>query len=172
MDLDFTAQLEEQLDDVANGKQEWVPLLDDFYGPFKLALDEAQDKMERVRVEEPTEETCEVCGRPMVIKHGRFGPFMSCTGFPECKNSKPLLKKTGAHCPECGGELVERKGKGRTFYGCSNYPTCSFTVSKRPLAETCPECDGLLVAAGRDRAACTNCVWKGPVPEEETAGAA
>lgn len=172
MDLDFTAQLEEQLDEVANGQQEWIPLLDDFYGPFKKALDAAQENMERIRVEEPTDEVCEVCGRPMVIKHGRFGPFMSCTGFPECKNSKPLLKKTGVFCPEDGGELVERKGKGRTFYGCTNYPKCAFTVSRRPLKIACPECEGLLLAAGRDQASCSNCDWKGPVPEEEPVGAA
>ena len=171
MDLDFTAQLEEHLDDVANGKQEWIPLLQEFYDPFRKALDDAQENMERVRVEEPTDEICEVCGRPMVIKHGRFGPFLSCTGFPECKTSKPLLKKTGAFCPKDGGELVERKGKGRTFFGCANYPKCDFTVSRRPLLVACPECDGLLITAGRDRAECTNCAWKGPVPEEEPVGA-
>ena len=172
MDLDFTAGMEDQLDDVANGKQEWVPMLDDFYKWFKKALDDAQDNMERVKVEEPTDEVCEICGLPMEIKHGRFGPFMSCTGFPECKNSKPLLKKTGANCPVCGGELVERKGKGRTFFGCSNYPTCNFTVSRRPLPMACPECDGLLVSSGRDKAACTNCVWTGATPEEEAVGVA
>jgi len=171
MDLDFTAQLEEQLDEVANGRQEWVPLLDEFYGPFKKALDDAQENMERVRVEEPTDEICDECGKPMVIKHGRFGPFLSCTGFPECKKSKPLLKKTGVLCPEDGGELVERKGKGRTFYGCTNYPTCAFTVSRRPLKVACPECEGLLLAAGRDQATCNNCAWKGTVPEEEPVGA-
>ena len=172
MDLDFTAQLEKQLDDVANGKQEWVPLLKEFYDPFKAALDEAQEKMPRVRIEEPTDEICEVCGRPMVIKHGRFGQFMSCTGFPECKTTKPLLKKTGAHCPLDGGDLVERRGKGQVFFGCSNYPECKFTVSRRPLQAACPECEGLLVVAARDNAACTNCAWKGPAPEEETVGAA
>ena len=171
MDFDFTAKLEEQLDEVANGRQEWIPLLQEFYGPFKEALDAAQDNMERVRVEEPTDEICDDCGLPMVIKHGRFGPFLSCTGFPECKKSKPLLKKTGVLCPEDGGELVERKGKGRTFYGCTNYPTCGFTVSQRPLKIACPECEGLLLAAGRDQASCNNCAWKGAVPEEEPVGA-
>jgi DNA topoisomerase-1 len=171
MDPDFTAQMEEQLDEVANGKAEWVPVLKDFYTPFSAALERAQEEMPRVRVEEPTDELCEKCGRPMVIKHGRFGPFMSCSGFPECKNSKPLLKKTGAHCPLDGGELVERKGKGRTFFGCSNYPTCSFTVSRRPLTVACPECEGLLIVSGKDQAECTNCAYKGPVPEEESVGA-
>ncbi|MCH8199612.1 MAG: type I DNA topoisomerase [Chloroflexi bacterium] len=174
MDLDFTAQLEQQLDDVANGKKEWVPLLKEFYGPFKEQLDRAMEEMPRVKVEEPTDEICEVCGRPMVIKHGKFGQFLSCTGFPDCKNSRPLLKKTGAKCPRDGGDLVERRARGRIFYGCSNYPECDFTVSRRPLPAACPECEGLLVAAGRNRAQCTNCAYRGPVPEEEpqAAGAA
>jgi DNA topoisomerase-1 len=171
MDLEFTAQLEERLDGVANGKEEWVPLLRGFYDPFAKELEEAQEKMPRVRIEEPTDEVCEVCGRPMVIKSGRFGPFLSCTGFPECKTSRPIRKKTGATCPVDGGELLERKGKGRTFYGCSNYPTCNFTVSSRPLPVACPECEGLLVSAGRNRAKCTKCAYVGPVPEEEPAGA-
>ena len=169
MDLDFTARLEQQLDDVANGKLEWVPLLTEFYGPFKERLDRAMEEMPRVRVEEPTDETCEVCGRPMVIKHGRNGQFVSCSGFPDCKNSHPLQKKTGAKCPRDGGDLVERRARGRVFYGCSNYPECEFTVSRRPLPVVCPECDGLLVAAGRNQAQCTNCAYRGPVPEEEAA---
>ncbi len=170
MDIDFTAQLEERLDDVANGKQEWVPVLDDFYKDFSVALKKSWDNMVRISVEEKTDEICEECGRPMVIKTGRFGRFLSCTGFPECKKSKPLLKKTGAYCPEDGGELVERKGKGRTFYGCSNYPTCSFILNSRPLKITCPECEGLLLAVGRDQASCNNCVWTGAIPEEEPIG--
>ena len=167
MDTAFTAQLEEQLDDVANGKLEWVPLLSDFYGPFSQALERAQEEMPRVRVEEPTDEICEVCGRPMVIKRGRFGPFLSCSGFPECRNSRPLVQKTGAKCPQCGGDLVQRRGKGRVFYGCSNYPECTFTVSQRPLEEPCPECGGLLVASGRDNARCTKCAYQGPIPEPD-----
>jgi len=171
MDPDFTAQLEEHLDDVANGKQEWVPLLRDFYSPFSEALDRAQEEMPRVRVEEQTDEICDKCGSPMVIKHGRFGPFMSCSGFPNCRNSKPILKKTGAHCPQCGGDLVERRGKGRTFFGCTNYPECNFTVSRRPLPMTCPECEGLLVTARSNQAECTNCAYHGAIPEEEAVGA-
>ncbi len=173
MDPGFTAQLEERLDRVASGEQEWVPLLQEFYQPFALALEKAQEEMPRVKVEEPTEEVCEVCGRPMVIKRGRFGPFLSCSGFPECKTSRPLLQKTGVACPKCGGDLVQRRGrdKGRTFYGCSNYPKCDFTVSRQPLEAPCPECSGLLVAAGRGRAQCTRCAYRGAVPELETAEA-
>jgi DNA topoisomerase-1 len=169
MDPGFTAQFEERLDEVTTGNQKWVPLLHEFYTPFSAALARAQEEMPRVKVEEPTDEVCEICTRPMVVKRGRFGPFISCSGFPECKNSRPLLKKTGVLCPTCGGELVQRKAKGggRLFYGCSNYPECSFTVSRAPLEPPCPECEGLLIAAGRDRAQCTNCAYKGSIPETE-----
>ena len=173
MDFDFTAHLEEQLDDVANGKQQWVPLLKEFYGPFSDALAKAQEEMPRVRVEEPTDEVCEKCGQPMVIKRGRFGPFLACSGFPACRNSRRIVQKTGAKCPRCGvGDLVQRRGKGRIFYGCSTYPTCDFTVSQRPLPYPCPECDGLLVAGGRNTARCTNCAYRGTIQSEEEGEAA
>jgi len=171
MDLDFTANLEEMLDKVASGEQEWVPLLTEFYGPFTEALEKAKEEMPRVKVEEPTDEICELCDRPMVIKRGRFGPFLSCSGFPECKNSKPIVQKTGALCPVDGGDLVQRKGKGRIFFGCSNYPNCTFTVTRRPLEPPCPLCGGLLVASGRDDAECVNHDYKGPAPEAEVAEA-
>ena len=173
MDLGFTAQMEESLDQIASGAMEWVPVLKEFYGPFQEALATATEQMPRVKVEEPSEEVCDLCGRPMVIKTSRFGRFLSCTGFPECRGSKRLLKKTGAACPECNtGELVERNGKGRTFYGCTNYPECKFTVRQRPLPEPCPECGSLLVAAGRDGARCTSCAFRGPLTELETTEAA
>ena len=172
MDFDFTAQLEEQLDEVANGKRQWVPLLQQFYEPFTDALARAQEEMPRVRVEEPTEEKCEKCGLPMVIKRGRFGPFLACTGFPECRNTRRIVQKSGAKCPRCKtGDLVQRRGKGRTFYGCSNYPSCDFAVSQRPLPYPCPECEGLLVAGGRDRARCTNCAYQGAIEREEVEAA-
>ncbi|MBI2872851.1 MAG: type I DNA topoisomerase [Chloroflexi bacterium] len=170
MDPDFTAQMEEHLDEIARGERQWVPVLKEFYGPFSQALALAQEQMPRVRVEEPTDEVCEQCGRPMVVKTGRFGRFLSCSGFPECRNSRPLLQKTGVACPRCGGDLVQRrgkKGKGRTFYGCSNYPTCDFAVGQRPLLDPCPQCGGLLVALGRGAARCTQCAFRGPVPERE-----
>jgi DNA topoisomerase-1 len=137
MDLGFTAQLEDQLDDVANGKREWVPLLREFYGPFAKALEKATEEMPRVRVEEPTDEICELCSNPMVIKTGRFGQFLACTGFPECRNTRPLLKHTGVTCTH-GGEIVERKGRGRTFFGCTRYPDCAFTANQRPEEVACP----------------------------------
>ena len=169
MDLDFTARLEEELDEVSRGEREWIPMLHEFYRPFARALAEADAAMPRVKLEEKTEETCEVCGRPMVIKTGRFGQFIACTGFPECKATKPLLKKIGVSCPKCSGDIVERRtrGKRRSFYGCSNYPNCDFIALQRPVDTPCPECDGLMVEEARGRVACTVCVWKGPIPQQE-----
>ena len=168
MDVGFTAAMEGNLDDIASGKREWVPVLQEFYGPFQEALATATEEMPRVKVEEPTEEVCDLCGLPMVIKTSRFGRFLACTGFPECRGKKSLLKKTGVACPDCNtGDLVERRGKGRTFYGCSTYPECTFAVGQRPLPEECPECGGLLVASGREQARCVSCKYRGPVPQRE-----
>jgi len=169
VDLDFTARMEEDLDRIARGEEDWRKVLEDFYRTFSRELEQAQEAVDRVEVQ--VGETCELCGRPMVLKQGRFGPFLSCSGFPECRNRRPLLQRTGALCPQCGGDLVERrarKGKRRsTFYGCSNYPTCNFAVSQRPLLQPCPECGGLLLQAGRNRARCHACGWNGPVPSGE-----
>ena len=106
MDPNFTARMEEELDEVSTGDREWVPMLHEFYGPFEQALDTAQEKMPRIRLEEETDEVCETCESPMVIKTGRFGRFMACTGFPDCRNTKPILKKTGCYCPKCSGDIV------------------------------------------------------------------
>ena len=163
MDLEFTAKMEEELDDVSRGEREWVPMLGEFYDPFQKALEEAQESMPRTKVEEETDEVCTECERPMVIKTGRFGRFLACTGFPDCKHTRPILKKTGAKCPNpgCGGDIVERKarGRGRSFYGCSRYPECEFISNKKPLPTPCPECNGLVVEANRSTAACTACDW-------------
>ena len=137
MDPGFTAQLEDRLDDVANGKIDWVPLLREFYGPFTEALERAAEEMPVVRIEEPSDEICDLCGKPMVIKTGRFGQFLACTGFPECRNTKPLLKRTGVEC-SMGGEIVERKGRGRVFFGCTRYPECKYTSNRRPEEVACP----------------------------------
>ena len=146
MDPGFTAQLEDRLDDVANGKTEWVPLLREFYGPFTEALEKATEEMPRITIEEPTDEVCDECGKPMVIKTGRFGQFLACTGFPECRRTRPLLKKTGIEC-SLGGEIVERKGRGRVFFGCTRYPECKYTANRRPEEVACPLV-GQPVAAG------------------------
>ena len=164
MDLDFTAKMEEELDEVSRGDREWVPVLHQFYAPFQKALEKADEAMPKVKTEELTDQACNICGRPMVIKVGRFGRFIACTGFPECRNTKPILKKTGAMCPQCGGDIVQRhaRGKRRIFYGCSQYPTCNFVSQRLPLAGPCPECGGLMVR-DRDKEVCTVCAWKGPI---------
>ena len=173
MDIGFTAKIEEQLDDIAEGTLEWEPMLQEFYSPFDKSIEKAMKEAERVprdEIDEETDEVCEQCGKPMVIKSGRFGRFLSCSGFPDCKNAQPLLLRVGVDCPECGSDLVERKqrGKGgRKFYGCSSYPTCTFAVNQRPLTQHCPECGKMLLASGRTNARCTSCDFKGPVPDEE-----
>ncbi len=159
IDVDFTANMEEKLDEVASGDRPWVPVVRDFYQPFREDLDRAGESIERVKIEpEPTDELCEKCGRPMVIRMGRYGKFMGCSGFPECRNAKPLLKKIGVACPECGADLVERQTKARrTFYGCSRYPECKWTSWQKPLPEPCPKCGGLMVEAGKGGPRCTRC---------------
>jgi DNA topoisomerase-1 len=169
MDLDFTARMEDELDDVSEGEREWVPMLREFYDPFEKALEAAQENMPRVKLEEETDEVCDNCGKPMVIKTGRFGRFIACTGFPECRTTKPLLQKTGVSCPKCGGDIVERRSRGRRrpFYGCSRFPDCDFIMNRRPVANPCPECGSLMVEDGRDQVSCTSCAWKGPAAEKE-----
>ena len=180
MDLDFTAKMEEELDDVSRGERDWVPMLGEFYGPFEEALSNADELMPKIRMDEETDEVCDcggsdkcehtdTCGKPLVIKTGRFGRFMACTGFPECRNTKPILKKTGVSCPKpnCGGDIVERRarGRGRSFYGCSNYPDCDLILNQQPLPTPCPECAGLMVMKGRNNSACTNCSWQEAILE-------
>ena len=174
MDLDFTAKMEEGLDDVSRGEREWVPMLDEFYQPFQQALEAAQATMPRQKVEEATDEVCETCGRPMVIKTGRFGRFLACTGFPDCRTTRRILNRTGATCPKCGGDIVERRSRGRRrpFYGCSRYPDCDLLINRRPVPTPCPECSGLMVEESRDIAACTVCKWKEPIRREAEESAA
>ncbi len=151
VDLNFTAQMEGDLDKVAVGSEDWVKLLDRFYVPFAGELEQAEKKLPRLEIkDEPTDEVCPNCARPMVIKTGRFGRFMSCTGYPECKTTRPILKDTGAKCPKDGGMIVERKSKkGRTFYGCANYPKCDFISWDRVVAQPCPVCGSHVVAKTR-----------------------
>jgi DNA topoisomerase-1 len=148
VDVNFTAQLEEQLDEIARGERAWQPVLAEFYRPFHQQVEHAAAAMPTVKVEdEPSGENCDQCGKPLVIKHGRFGRFIACSGFPNCRVTRPLLEKTGVRCPECQqGELVVRASKkGRTFYGCERYPDCTFTVWDRPSPEPCPRCGGFQV---------------------------
>jgi DNA topoisomerase-1 len=171
VDLDFTSAMEGELDEVARGERQWVPLLRDFYGPFDERLQIAKVEAPRVRdIDEDSDEICPECGKPMVIKRGRFGPFLSCSNFPECKGTMRIQVKADAQCPECGGDLVSRKSSksGRGFFGCSNYPTCSFLVNDKPLAQPCPQCGGLTVAQGHENAKCHDakeCGWQGSQEE-------
>jgi len=148
VDTSFTAEMERKLDDVEEGRQSWTEFLHSFYGDFKATMEKAEAEMNRVQkpVEE-MDEVCPECGRNLVIRTGRFGRFISCSGFPECRYRRSFMNKTGALCPQCGGDLVERKTrlKKRVFYGCSNYPTCNFAIWERPVPDLCPNCGGLMV---------------------------
>jgi len=148
MDLAYTAKMESELDHVEDNHENWVDVLRRFYGPFEHELEEAEKKLPKVELrDEPTDEVCPNCGRPMVIKTGRFGRFISCTGYPDCKTTKPILVDTGARCPKDGGMIVERKSRrGRTFYGCANYPGCDFVSWDRVVPEPCPVCGAYVVA--------------------------
>jgi DNA topoisomerase-1 len=161
VDVNFTADMERRLDAVEGGEKEWTAFLKDFYAALRDQLNKAEAEMDRVQkpVEEANE-ACPQCGKPLLIRNGRFGRFISCSGYPECDFKKPFFVKTGALCPQCGGDLVERRSRksAKIFYGCANYPTCSFAVWDRPLAQPCPECGGLLTLAnGRTDAACYQC---------------
>ena len=147
VDAGFTANMENRLDDVEVGSQKWKDLISEFYGPFKKELDVADSAIEKIVVEDvPTGELCELCGKPMVIKAGRFGDFIACSGYPECKNTKPIIKTIGVKCPNCGKDIVARKSKrGRIFYGCSGYPECKTVFWNKPTDKRCPECNSILL---------------------------
>ena len=136
VDISFTARVEDQLDEIEEGSVEWKQVIRDFYPGLKASIDEAKDKLEKVKVrDEETDEICEKCGRNMVIKMGKYGRFLACPGFPECRNTKPLVVKSGAKCPECGKDLITKKTKkGRTYYSCSGYPECSYMSWSKPAA--------------------------------------
>ncbi len=159
MDLTFTARMEEDLDKIADGEAEWVDVIREFYEPFSADVQKAQADMPVVKSgPEPIGRACPECGKELVIRYGRYGKFISCSGFPTCRYTEPWLEKIGVTCPTDGGELVERKTrKGRVFYGCLNYPNCEFTSWKRPLVQPCPKCGGLLVISNKREAQCINC---------------
>jgi DNA topoisomerase-1 len=163
IDIHFTAEMEQQLDEIEEGKENWQKILDDFYDGFKRRLKIADEKMEKVTIEdEVSGEICEKCGRPMVFKYGRYGKFLACSGFPECHNTKPIVKEIGVKCPQCGeGQVVERKSKrNRIFYGCSTYPKCDYVSWDKPLERSCPNCSGILVekkAKKQTKVQCTQC---------------
>ena len=167
VDLQFTVRMEEDLDKIATGEDDWVSVMNEFWTPFSADLAKAQADMPVVKSgPEPIGRACPECGRELVIRYGRYGKFISCSGFPTCRYTEPWLEKIGVACPKDGGELVARKTRrGRVFYGCLNYPNCDFTTWKKPLAQPCPKCKGLLVIANKREAQCTNCSESFPLEE-------
>ena len=147
VDAKFTAGLENELDEIADGKIEKNKLLREFYGPFAQTLEKADEAIGQVELPvEVSDVQCELCGRMMVVKQGRYGKFLACPGFPECRNTKPLLKDTGVLCPKCGGSIVERRTKrGRVFYGCKNYPDCDYVTWDTPLKDKCEKCGAFML---------------------------
>ncbi|HSO12447.1 MAG TPA: type I DNA topoisomerase [Anaerolineales bacterium] len=159
VDYQFTARMEEDLDMISNGQAEWTEVIYEFYHPFAEDLKKAQAEMPVTKSEpEKLGRSCPEDGGELVIRYGRFGKFISCANFPNCRYTEPWLEKIGILCPKDGGDLVAKKTrKGRTFYGCANYPNCDFTSWKRPIQQPCPKCNGLLVYANKREAQCTNC---------------
>ena len=156
----FSAGMEEELDGIANGEKEWVKVVSEFYGKFSPELEHARKEMPETKAElEKIGRSCPKCEHDLVIRWGRFGKFISCSNFPECRYTEPWLEKIGVHCPKCSdGEIVKRRTrKGRVFYGCSNYPECDFTSWKMPIPEPCPNCKGTLVVQNKREAQCLDC---------------
>jgi len=147
IDIDFTAELEKKLDKIEMGEANWKEVIDQFYKPFTQLLKKAEKDIEKIDLTELTEEKCEKCGKPLAVKHGRFGKFLACSNYPECDFTKSIQEKIGIKCPKCNeGEIIIRKSKkGRVFYGCSNFPKCRFTSWHMPLNKICPECISILV---------------------------
>lgn len=160
VDTGFTAQMEDKLDEVEVKDVDWKDIIRDYYGTLEKELEVADKEIEKVEFkEEPTGELCEKCGKPMVIKHGRFGEFAACTGYPECKNTKPIVKSINVKCPKCGKDIVARRSKtGRVFYGCSGYPDCQQSYWNKPIDRKCPKCGSLLVEKNTKKIkyACSN----------------
>jgi len=159
VDLKFTAHMEADLDRIAEGRAKWEKVMREFYDPFEVKVKHAQAEMPVTKTgPEPIGRACPDCGKDLVIRYGRYGKFISCSGFPDCRHTEPWLQKIGVECPKDHGDIVERKTrKGRIFYGCANYPNCDFTSWKRPLAQPCPKCQGMLVVANKREAQCLNC---------------
>ena len=144
----FTAQMEQNLDTVEEGQYQWVQLLTDFYGDFDKTLKKAKEEMKGVKIEleeDKTDLVCDKCGKPMVVKYGRYGRFIACSGYPDCKNIVKVVNKIGVPCPKCNGDVIVKNTKrGRQFFGCSNYPNCDFVSWYEPTTEKCPQCGAVL----------------------------
>jgi DNA topoisomerase-1 len=175
LDVEFTARMEDGLDSIEEGEVDWVAILREFYGPFKKRLEVAEEEIKEVEIQdELSEETCEKCGRPLAYKMGRFGKFLACTGFPECRFTKPIVKDVGVGCPACGeGRIVERRSKkGRIFYGCDRYPDCDFVSWDRPSPRPCPNCAGMLIEKRNKSGGhlqCTRCDFREAIVDAEDA---
>lgn len=168
----FTAEMEKKLDYIEEGKLEWKKIINEFYDNFKKELEVAEKEIEKIEIkDEVSDVICEKCGNNMVIKQGRFGKFLACPGYPDCKNTKPLVKNLGIKCPECDGEIVERRSKkGKKFYGCTNFPECNFVTWDEPSDEKCPECNNNFVIKrnkARNYLYCQNCKTKKEIKRSE-----
>ena len=158
VDVKFTAKMENDLDKIAAGEEEWETTINDFYQPFHANLLQKYDTVEKKKLEEPTDKKCPKCGKPIIIKLGRFGKFYACSGFPECKHTEPIIVSTGVKCPKCDkGKIIEKRTKkGKIFYSCSRYPKCDFALWNKPNGEKCPKCGSLLVQTKNNKIKCSN----------------
>ncbi|MPM73999.1 DNA topoisomerase 1 [bioreactor metagenome] len=147
VDVEFTAAMEDKLDRVEEGTEQWKTIVDNFFTPLKAAIEVAEKEIAKITIEDKVSEVkCDKCGKFMVIKQGRFGDFLACPGYPECQNTKPLAREVEAPCPKCQGTVLEKRSKkGKTFFGCSNYPNCDFVSWHEPSTEKCPECGEIML---------------------------
>ncbi|CAN7519399.1 type I DNA topoisomerase [Paenibacillus sp. LjRoot56] len=172
LDIEFTAHMEEELDFVEEGKEDWVRVLDTFYSSFEKRLEFAEEEMKEIEIQdEVSDEICEKCGKHLVYKMGRFGKFLACSGFPDCRNTKPIIKDIGVTCPTCHtGKIVERRSKkGRVFYGCDQYPTCDFVSWDKPVNRPCPACSSMMIEKRSKNGVmiqCTQCDHKEEAVDE------
>ncbi|GGG80873.1 type I DNA topoisomerase [Paenibacillus radicis (ex Gao et al. 2016)] len=173
LDAEFTAHMEDDLDHVEEGSQDWVKVLASFYESFEKRLEVAEEEMKEIEIQdEVSDEVCEKCGRHMVYKMGRFGKFLACSGFPDCRNTKPIVKDIGVTCPKCHeGKIIERRSKkGRIFYGCDTYPTCDYVSWDKPSGKPCPKCEAMLVekkSRNGGRLQCPSCDYSEELPDED-----
>jgi len=175
LNVEFTANMEEDLDHVEEGSEDWVKVLSEFYKSFEKRLEVAEEEMKEIEIEdEVSDEICEKCGKPLVYKLGRFGKFLACSGFPDCRNTKPIVKDIGVTCPKCKeGHVVERRSKkGRIFFGCDRYPECDFVSWDKPSPKPCPNCSSLMVEKKSKQGVklqCTSCDYSEMVEEQDEA---
>jgi DNA topoisomerase-1 len=173
LDAEFTANMEGNLDHVEEGTEDWVKVLATFYESFEKRLEVAEDEMKEIEIQdEVSDELCEKCGRHLVYKMGRFGKFLACSGFPDCRNTKPIVKDIGVTCAKCAqGKIIERRSKkGRIFYGCDQYPGCDYVSWDKPTGKPCPQCDSMLVEKRNRSGAklqCPTCDYSEEIPDED-----